>query len=80
MAAVSIGVLYNCLAYAKVLGQRTLQTGRIEGGQGGYLVGLQARVYQCNEARDVGRVKDYHAELGIGTIFLDVFAQALRLP
>ena len=77
MATIGVGVLDDSLAYAEVLGQRTLETSRVEGCKCSNLVGLQTRVNESYEAGDVGGVEDNHAELGIGAELLDVLTKLL---
>ena len=68
---------YGALRQFEIFGQLALQAGRVEGGQGGHLRGLQTGVDQGDEARDVSGVEDDDYVLAIGAVSLDVFAQLL---
>ena len=61
----------------EVLGQLVAQTCAVEGGEGGNLVGFQARVEQSDQAGDVGGVEDHYDVLHIGAIFSDILAKLL---
>ena len=65
------------LHHAELLGQRTLQTRRVERRERRHLRRFQTGVEQRHQTRQVGRVEDNHHVLHIGAIGLDVLTQLL---
>ena len=59
----------------EVLGQRRLQPGAVQSGEGRDALRLQARVDQDHQPRDVGGIEDDHREPEPGRVGLDVAAQ-----
>lgn len=77
VATVGVGVLDFGLRNAEVEGEGLFQTGRVEGGEGSHLVGLQTRVDEGHETGDVGGVEDDDEEFAVGAVLLDVLAELL---
>ena len=77
VAAVRTAVLHLVGRNLEVLGQLRTQTRRVKSGEGGHLRGLQTRVNQGNETRDVGRVEDNDHVLYIGAVGLEVLTEIL---
>ena len=75
VTAVGVGAGDLPLRNTELLRQGFLQTGAVEGGEGGQLLGLQAGVDEGGQGRDVGRIEDHDDVLAVGAVFLDVVTE-----
>ena len=77
MTAIGAGTGHLALLHLEVGGEFGLQTGRVEGGEGRHLAGLQAGVQEHHQTGQVGRVEDNDHVLNVRAILLDILTELL---
>ena len=75
VTTIGVGAGDLALLYAELLGQGFLQTGAIQGGQGGELLRLQAGTDEGGESGYIGRVENNHHELNVRAVLLNILAE-----
>ena len=75
MTTISVGTGHLALLDTELLGKSLLQTGAVEGGEGGELLRLQSGTDKSGEGGDISRVEDDHDELHVRAILLDVLSE-----
>ena len=75
MTTVGVGTGDLALLDAELLRQGFLQTGAVQGGEGGELFRSETGTDEGGEGGDIGRVEDHHDELHVRAVLLDVLAE-----
>ena len=75
VTTISVGTGHLALLDTELLGKSLLQTGAVEGGEGGELLRLQSGTDKSGDGGDISRVENDHDELHVRAVLLDVLTE-----